>query len=225
MTTKADKKDLTEPDKLQLFLLSIRTFVETHRIQIYIGAGIFFLIILLTGGGYLYQLNYETSAVKIYNRVFEDVAKNGLPAGATAAIQGYKDLIAQHPRSYAAVMAYYRLGNLYFSRREYDAAISAYDEFLKKAPPKSDLITLAYSGLGASQESKKDFNKALAYYERAMQTNTASSFEALNFSNIARIHEAMNHPSKAAEFYRKALDKTTDPFMTLYLKRKISILG
>jgi len=58
-----------------------------------------------------------------------------------------------------------------------------------------------------------------------MKTNTASSFEALNFNNIARIHEAMNHPGKAAEFYRKALGKTTDPLMMMYLKRKISILG
>jgi tetratricopeptide (TPR) repeat protein len=225
MTAKIDKKDLTEPDKLQLFFLSIRTFMETHRMRIYAGAGIFLLIVLLAGGVYLYQLNYERGAGKIYNRVFEAAAKAGSPSGDAAAIQGYKDLINQYPRSHAAVTAYYRLGNLYFSRREYDAAIGAYDEFLKKAPSQSDLITLAYGGLGACQEAKNDFNKALEYYERAMKTNTASSFEALNFSNIARIHEAMNHPSKAAEFYRKALGKTTDPLMTLYLKRKISILG
>ncbi len=225
MAAKIDKKDLTEPDKLQLFFLSVRTFMEKHRMRIYAGAGIFFLIVLLAGGWYLYQLNYETSAGKIYNRVFEAAAKAGPPSGDAAAIKGYKDLIAQYPRSHAAVTAYYRLGNLYFSRREFDAAISAYEDFLKKAPPESDLVTLAYNGLGACQEAKKDFNKALESYERAMKTNTASSFEALNFSNIARVHEAMNNPAKAAEFYRKALGKTTDPLMMLYLKRKISILG
>ncbi len=225
MTTKIDKKDLTEPDKLQLFFLSIRTFMETHRTRIYAGAGIFFLIVLLAGGGYLYQLNYETGAGKIYNRIFEAAAKAGPPSGDAAAIQGYKDLITQFPRSHAAVTAYYRLGNLYFSRREFDAAIGAYDDFLKKAPPQSDLVTLAYSGLGACQEAKKDFNKALESYERALKTNTASSFEALNFSNIARIYEELKNPAKATEFYRKALGKTTDPLMMLYLKRKISILG
>jgi tetratricopeptide (TPR) repeat protein len=225
MATKIEKKDLTEPDKLQLFFLRIRTFMETHRMRIYAGAGIFFLIVLLAGGAYLYQLNYETGAGKIYNRVFEAAVKAGPPSGDDAAIRGYKDLITQYPRSHAAVTAYYRLGNLYFSRREFDAAIVAYDEFLKNAPPQSDLITLAYSGLGACREAKKDFNKALESYERALKTNTASSFEALNFTNIARIHEAMNHPAKAAEFYRKALGKTTDPLMMLYLKRKISILG
>ena len=224
MTTKTDKKDLTQPDKLQMFLLSMRTFAETHRTRIYIGAGIFFLIVILAGGVYLYQHNYETSADKIYNRIFETATKAGPQSGDNTAIQGYKDLIVQYPRSHAAVMAHYRLGNLYFTRHEYDAAIRAYDEFLKKAPPQSDLIILAYSGLGASQEAKKDFTKALESYERAMKTDTASSFEAVNYNNIARIHEAMNNPAKAAEFYQKALGKTTDPLMTLYLKRKISIL-
>jgi tetratricopeptide (TPR) repeat protein len=225
MTTKTDKKDLTEPDKLQLFLLSIRTFVETHRTRIYIGAGMFLLIVIMIGGVYLYHLNYETSAGKIYSRVFETATKAGPQPGDTVAVQGYKDLIAQYPRSHAAVMAHYRLGNLYFTRHEYDVAIRAYDEFLKKAPPQDDLVTLAYNGLGASQEAKKDFAKAMESYEKAMKTKAASSFDALNYTNIARIHEAMNNPSKAAEFYRKALVKTTDPLMTLYLKRKISILG
>jgi len=155
MTMKIDKKDLTEPDKLQLFFLSIRTFMETHRTRIYAGAGIFFLIVLLAGGGYLYQLNYETGAGKIYNRVFEAAAKAGPPSGDAAAIQGYKDLITQYPRSHAAVTAYYRLGNLYFSRLEFDAAIGAYDDFLKKAPPQSDLVTLAYSGLGPARRRRR----------------------------------------------------------------------
>jgi len=225
MATKIDMKELMEPDKLQLFFLSVRAFVEKHRTRIYAGAGIFLLIILLSVGWYLYQLNYETNAGKFYNRVFDAAAKAGPPSGDTAAIQGYKDLITQYPRSDAALTAYYHLGNLYFSRQEFDSAIDAYQVFLRNASPQSDLITLANSGIGSCQEAKKDFNKALESYEKAMKTNTASSFEVLIYSNIARIYEELNNPAKAAEFYRKALGKTTDPLMTLYLKRKISILG
>lgn len=225
MATKIDKKELEEPDKLQLFFLSIRDFTEKHQKWIYAGTGIFMLLLLMAGGWYFYQLNYETSAGKIYNRVFDAATKADPASGDTAAIQGYKDLIVQYPRSDAAVMAYYRLGNLHFSRKDYDAAIAAYQEFLKKASPQSDLITLANSGLGNCQEAKKDFGKALEFYEKAMNTSTASSFEVLNYCNIGRIHEQMNNPAKAVEFYRKALGKTTDPLMTLYLKRKISILG
>jgi tetratricopeptide (TPR) repeat protein len=89
----------------------------------------------------------------------------------------------------------------------------------------SDLVTLAYNGLGACHEGKKDFNKALESIEKAMKSRTASSFEALNYTSMARVHESMNSYAKAVEFYRKALEKTTDPLMTLYLKRKISNLG
>jgi predicted negative regulator of RcsB-dependent stress response len=225
MAAKIDKKELNEPDKLQLFFFSVRAFVEKHRTRIYAGIGIFLLIVVLAVGWHLYQLNYETNAGKIYKRVFENAVKAVPPAGDAAAIKGYRDLITEYPRSQAAVTAYYRLGNLYFGRREFDAAISAYQDFIKNSSPLSDLITIAYNGLGACQEEKKEFNKALESYDLAMKTNAAPSFEALNYGNIARIYEAMSNPVKAAEFYRKALGKTSDPLMTLYLKRKLAILG
>lgn len=224
-TTKLDKKDLTEPDKLQLVFLRVRTLVEKHRIPLYAGAGIFILILMLAGGWHFYQLNYETGAEKMYSKVFDTAQKAGSPTGDPAAIKGYKDLILKYPRSRAAITALYRLGNLYFGSHEIDAAILAYQDFLNKAPAGSDLVTLAYNGLGACYEVKKDFKKALESIEKAMKTSTASSFEALNYTSMARVHESMNSYAKAVEFYRKALGKTTDPLMTLYLKRKISNLG
>ena len=225
MPTKLDKKDLTEPDQLQLVFLWIRAFAEKHKIRLYVGAGIFVLVLALAGGWHLYQLNYEAAAERNYSKVFEAAQKAGSPAGDPAAIKGYKDLILQYPRSRAAVAANYRLGHLYFARHELDAAILAYQDFLNKAQLESDLVTLAYNGLGACYEAKKDFVKALESLEKAMKTNTASSFEALNYTSMARAHEAMNSSTKAIEFYRKALEKTTDPLMTIYLKRKISTLG
>ena len=224
-TTKIDKKALEEPDKLQLFFLNIREFINKHKIRIYTGTGIFAAIVLLAGGWYLYQLNYEASAGKTYARILETAMKAPSPAGDPAAINGYKDLITRYPRSRAAATAYYRLGNLHFDRNEFDSAITAYRNFLSKAPADSDLVTLAYNELGVCYESKKDFNKAVESYEMAMKSKMASSFEALTFGGIARIYEKMNNPAKATEFYQKALEKTKDPLMTLYLKRKISLLG
>jgi len=225
MAAKIDKKELTEPDKLQLFFYRVRMFAKKNRNRIYAGAGLFLLMAVVAGGWYLYWLNYETSAGNTYARVFENAMKDGSPAGDAETIKGYKDLIARYPRSRTAVTAYYRLGNLYFGRREVDAAISAYQDFLDRAGEGSDLVTLAYNNMGSCYELKNDFNKALDSYEKAMKTKTALSFELLNYRNIARVYEAMNNTAKAVEYYRKALEKTTDPLMTLYLKRKISLLG
>lgn len=225
MADKLDKKELTEPDQLQLIFIRVRAFVEKHKKRLSFGAGILILILVLAGGWHLYQLNYEAAAEKKYSKVFEAAQKAGSPAGDPAAIKGYKDLILQYPRSRAAVIAHYRLGNLYFGRHEIDTAILAYQDFLNKAPAESDLVTLAYNGLAACHEEKKDFTNALQSLEKAMKTNTASSFEVLNYTTIARIHEAMNNSAKALEFYRMALGKTMDPLMKVYLKRKISSLG
>jgi tetratricopeptide (TPR) repeat protein len=225
MATKLEKKELTEPDKLQVILLNIRTFIETYKTRLYIGAGVFLLILLGAGGLHLYQLNYETNAEKMVSKVFETAQKAGSPADEQSAIKAYKDLIHQYPRSKAAVTAHYRLGNIYRGRNQVDEAMIAYQEFLNKTSADSDLVTLAYNSMGICYEAKKEFNKALEAIEKAMKTNTASSFESLNYTSMARIYEAMSNNPKAVEFYRKALEKTTDPLQTIYVKRKISSLG
>ena len=225
MAAQIDKRELNEPDKLQVLFLKMRMFVQKHRSRIYLGAGIFAAIVVFSGGFYMYRLSVEANAGKMYIKVFENAMKVGSPAGDNAAIKGYKELIAQYPSSDAAVLAYYRLGNLYFNQKEIDAATKAYEDFVQKAAPESDLLPLAYSGLGGCYEVKKNFTKALEQYEKALKTAAASSFESMNFSDMGRIYEAMNNPAKAVEYYRKALAKTTDPLVTIYLKRKIATLG
>ena len=220
-----DKKELKEPDKLQLLFLSIRAFVEKHRMRIYTGAGIFILILCLPEAGIFTSSTTKQAPERSTRKSLKLHRKRDHPQGIPQPSRDIRISFLNIRGAAAAVTALYRLGNLYFSRHEIDAAILAYQDFLNKAPADSDLVTLAYNGLGACYEIKKDFNKALESYEKAMKTKTASSFEALNYSSIARVYEAMNNDAKAVEFYRKALGKTTDPLMTLYLKRKISNLG
>ena len=224
MTKKLDKKTLEQPDMLTSFFSKIRTFIETHRKKIYLGSGIFLGIFVLAAGFYLYEMNYQKNATELYNTVLNESLKSNSSAGEESAIKGFKDLIAKYPRSNAAVLGHYRLGNFYHKYKQNDEAVSSYLEFIKHSAPESDLVTLAYNSLGSVEEEKQNLKKALDYYELAMKTKSAPSFEALNYGNIARIHEAMHNNQKAAEFYKKALAKTTDPVMTLLIKRKLSVL-
>lgn len=225
MAAKIDKNELNEPDKLQSFFLSLRAFVGKNRTRIFAAGGGLLLVLLLASGWYLYQLNYEAGAQKLFFQVLDAKMKAGPQAGDSAAVNGYKEIITQYPRSQAAVSARYKLANQYLVRKQYDLAIAAYQDFLAKADSDNDLASLAYSGLGYCFEANKDFKKALETYEKALKASGASSFEALNLGNIARIYEELKNPAKAVEFYKKALEKTTDPMMNLYLKRKISFLG
>jgi tetratricopeptide (TPR) repeat protein len=225
MAAKMDKNELNEPDKLQLFFISLRTFIEKHRNRIYAATGGFLLIFILACGWYLYQQNYESSADKQFFSVVDAKVKAGSTAGDGVAIAGYKEVITQYPRSQAAISARYKLANLYVGRKQFDLAITSYEEFLAKADSENDLVSLAFSGLGYCFESNKEFDKALIQYEKALKAGGAASFEALYLGSIARVHEEMKNFPKAAEYYKKALDKTSDPMMGLYLKRKLALLG
>ena len=225
MTNKLEKKELEEPDKLTVLFLKIRSFIETHRSKIYLGAGIAAVIFLLAGGIYLYRANYENSAAGFYNGILTAHAKVGSPAGDEALTKGLKELISKYPRSNSASLGHYRLGNLSYSRRAYNEAEASYHAFIKRASPDNDLIALAYSGLGACAEQKKELKKALEFYDLAMKTKAASSFEGVNYFNIARVYEGLKDNKKAAEFYQKALLKTTDPVRSILIKRKLSLLS
>ena len=225
MTNKLEKKELEGPDKLSVLFLKIRSFIETHRSKIYLGAGIAVVIFLIAGGIYLYRANYENNAAGFYNGILTAHVKAGSPAGDEALTKGLKELLSKYPRSNAASLGHYRLGNLYYSRRAYDEAEASYRAFIKRASADNDLVALAYSGLGACAEQKKELKKALEFYDLAMKTKAASSFEGVNYFNIARVYEGLKDNKKAAEFYQKALLKTTDPVRSILIKRKLSLLS
>jgi hypothetical protein len=79
MAVKIDKNELNEPDKLQLFFISLRAFVEKYRTRIYAATGGLLLIFILACGWYLYQQNYESNADKNFFRVNPQVMGSPLP--------------------------------------------------------------------------------------------------------------------------------------------------
>jgi len=220
MARKLTKHELKDPDKFQVLVSQIMMYLAENKQKFYIGAGIIILIAVIVGGWYLYDLNMEKSAHKIYTRIYT------LPAGDDkGAIGIFKDVVSKYPNSRAAALANYRLANLYYQQNDFDAAVKSYEAFLKQTPDKSDLKPLGYMGLGYSYESKKDFKNALAAFEKASTTESGKIFEGINDQNIARVYEAMNDRAKALEYYQKALVKNKDPFSELLIKRKIAALS
>jgi len=220
MAGKVTKKELKQPDLINLVFQKAMNYASENKSRIYLISVILVLILLISGGWYIFRLNYEKNAGKIYDRAYDVSMKGNLPQ----AIKFYREVTSKHPDSRAAMIACYHLGNLYFRLHEIDLSIKAYQEFLRRAPKDNDLLTLAYVGLGYCYESRKNFKDALVSFEKAAKTDLRGSFEGINYRNIARIYEQMNNPRKATEYYRKALNKNTDPFVDLLIKRKIASL-
>ncbi|NLN59203.1 MAG: tetratricopeptide repeat protein [Deltaproteobacteria bacterium] len=222
MADKMTRMDLEEPDKLQVLFEESLEYVQRNRTRITIIATVVVIVVLLVAGWFLYSRICENKALALYQPAFL-LEKSGDAKKVTTAVKQYRDLLDAYPRSNAAVLASYRLGNLSFKMNRYDEAIVFYNRYLGRASKSSDLTTLVLSALGASHEAKKDLKKALEYYEKAIVTPVDNGFVALNYQNIARIYEEMNDKAKALDYYEKALAITVDPATELFIKRKIAL--
>jgi tetratricopeptide (TPR) repeat protein len=220
MAVKLSKHELKEPDKFQVVLARTLAYLTANKTKVSVAVAVFTAGLLIAAGWYLYDLNMEKNAQQIYARTYQ------LKAGDNTAAAGiYKEVLEKYPRSRAAILASYRLGGLYYRLGDFETAIRHYEVFLRKAPDKSDIRTIAYMGLGSCHEAKGDFKNALAAFEKAMDGIGGQVFGSMNHQNIARVYEAMNDRAKALEYYQKALTSNTDPISELLLKRKIATLS
>ncbi len=222
MAASISKKELKDPDILQVEFSKLVAFIGHHKAKVYVILAAFLLCLVIAAGWFLYRLNYEKSALNIYTQVEAISQKNVGSDSVPKLIEGYRNLIAQYPRSKSALYAHYQLASLYYGTNQLDLSLQAYDEFLRKAPQGNDLRIFAHLGQGYCYEAKKDLKKALAAFESALKSPRASNFEGQIYRDMGRIYEEMKDPKKALEYYKLSLEKTTDDAVKAILKRKIA---
>jgi predicted negative regulator of RcsB-dependent stress response len=226
MAAKLSKKELKGPDAFQSSIETISDYISENKTRFYaiVTAVIFAAVIAF--GIYIYWSYYQSSAREMYVNAQNNIAKNvETPEAARANIKVYQELINRYPHSWSARMSHYHLGNLYYNFGEIDNAITEYKKFVSSSRSDNAGITfLALTSLGYCYEAKKDLKVALEYFEKAQKSDNVG-FESIGFRNIARIYEQLNDKKNALENYKSALQKTTDPSMTIFIKRKISSLS
>ena len=225
MAGKVSKKELKAPDFLQVQFGKLMTFLYRHRSKAYLFLALILFLIAATAGWYLYRMNYEKSALKIYNQVEMLKLKNNNEGDNAKIIDGFRNVAVKYPDSRASLHAYYQLGNLYLNMNQIDLSMRAYDEFIKRAPENNYLKIFAYMGKGYCYEAKKDLKKALLSFETALKISEGKNFQGQIYRDMGRIYEEMNDTGKSLEYYRKSLEKTNDPTMEIIIKRKIASLS
>lgn len=226
MAAKMSKKELKSPDAFQSTFERLGDYVAVNRTRVTVAATALILAILIVAGIYFYWSHYSQSALKLYAKAQANI----LAEGETKKVMEenrliFNQLIKEYPHSWSGRLAHYHLGNIEYNNGEYDLAISSYEKFVKKAgSDKTGVKFLALTSMGYAYEAKKDFPEALKCFERAGKAGK-TGFEAFGLQNIARAHEEMNNREKALEYYKKAFEKTTDPSVTISLKRKIAALS
>ncbi|MHB8138328.1 MAG: tetratricopeptide repeat protein [Smithellaceae bacterium] len=226
MAAKLSKKELKSHDAFQTTFERVGDYVSENQTRIIVTGSALLCAVAIAMGIYLYWNHYSSSALKIYAQAQGNILKSGDNEETVKDnIKIFKELIDKYPHSWGGRMAYYHLGNIYYHQGEIDQAINCYKKFVgKSGSDKVGVKFLALTSLGYSYEVKKDYKEALKYFEQAQNVYKAG-FEMIGLRNIARAHEELNNKEKALEYYKKTLEKTTEPAAAILIKRKISALS
>ncbi len=218
-------KELKSPGAFQSKIEIIADYFEKNKKRVYIGLGVFFAAILMFIGWYIYRMDYEKNAQKLYAEAFSvyHLSPPG-PETSMRAIKMYGELEKKFPGSSAASNALFSMGNLYYGLNDLDRSILAYKDFLNASGIRKDLRSMAYNGLGYCYEAKGDLDKALESYEKSIPNAMGGAVLSATYSNMAGIYLEKKDKKKALEYYKKAHEQKNDPVLDSMIKRKISEL-
>ncbi|MFB3924932.1 MAG: tetratricopeptide repeat protein [Syntrophales bacterium] len=225
---KAAKKEMEQPDRLQALMDKVAGYISRNKKQFFLALVILILAVLAGGGWFIYSMNVENHAQKLYSEAFRSYLSiraevNRESAG--PAIRLYEDLIKKYPGSNAALIACYDLGNIYYRINEIDKSIDLYNRFLKGSSVRNDLRIFAYNGLGYCYSYKKDYPKSIEMFEKSVQSLNGTALAGAIYGNIAEMYEQMGDTKKAVSYYRKALEQKNEPLMEALIRKKLSELG
>ncbi|MEE9912579.1 MAG: tetratricopeptide repeat protein [Deltaproteobacteria bacterium] len=226
MSAKLTKKELKSHDAFQTTFERVGDYVLENKTRVTVVGIALICAVAIAMGIYFYWSYYSGSALKLYAKTQQNILTSGdNKETIDENIKIFKELIDKYPYSWSGRIAYYHLGNIYYNNGEIEKAISSYEKFISKTrTDKTGIKFLAVTSLGYASEAKKDYKSALKYFEEAQNVYNVG-FEMIGFRNIARAYEELNNKEKALEYYKKALEKTTDPAASIFIKRKISTLN
>jgi tetratricopeptide (TPR) repeat protein len=200
---KISKREIKE-DKLVTKYFESRQWVDEHKkILSYVGIGLAGLILI----GFLWSksradANDKATAMlakvtQYYDEGRYELAVNGVPQEGT---QGLQAIVDELGSSRAGQIAKLYLANSYFAMKNYDKALSIYDDISMS----DKMITAStYAGMAACYEAKGDFSQAASYFEKAAAKNMAAVQAPENLQRSAANYAAAGKKEKAVELLQK----------------------
>jgi tetratricopeptide (TPR) repeat protein len=196
---KISRREIKE-DKLVTKYFETRQWIDNNtKILSYVGIGIAALLVI----GFLWSKSRADSNVKAtamlakvapyYDEGRYDLAINGVPQEGT---QGLQAIVDEHGSTQAGEIAKLYLANSYFALKNYDKALSIYNDISVS----DKMITAsAYAGMAACYEAKGDCSQAASYFEKAASKNMNEVQAPENLQRSAINYAAAGKKEKAVE--------------------------
>jgi len=180
-------------------------------------------ILLLSGGFFLWNYfdkkNEEKASILFFQayQIFKESKQK--EASLEEPSKLFQTIIKEYPRTSASELSFFYLGNCQFVMKKFDEAIDAYNNFLGKVFSQPQLTLLAYDSLGYCYEEKKDYKKALEYFQKTI--TPSPGLGESGYLNAGRCFEALGDSEGSLNIYKKFLLEFPDSSKKSFIQEKI----
>jgi predicted negative regulator of RcsB-dependent stress response len=203
------KELLKKEDEFITFSSRMIILAKEHSRELkFLGVGVL-CILLVYLGIYTYLRYINTKGQDAYNIAYYAINKNMASEKDQDSIKKseelFNEVIDKYGISGAARLAIPELAYLKFSQKQYDEAISKYQEYLDKAPD-SLYQSLAETATAVCYEEKGDLDNAIKTLEH-LNSGPDDFFKEQAMLSMARIYRLKGKGEKSNEILKEIIEK------------------
>jgi len=200
------KELLKKDDEFISLSTRIYQFVITHKKKIQWAGICLGAIAVVTLGINLYLRHLNQQALAAYNKAYQNLVPNSSSQASEESIQRSTEELDRLIREYGwtkmATFAIPQLAYLKFGQGNYEEAISLYKDYLEQIGDNSIYQPMAYFGIAACYEAKEDYQSAIRYLKKIMDTDGAFLKEEAMYS-LGRMYELHGRSDLSRETFQK----------------------
>lgn len=222
--TQTRKQDLKQPDVFIGTMDRLQDWAEDNVRGIIIIGIILVLGGILAGAVVFFNKKQEEKAAVLEFEARQFFHQEGPASGEdeeltaeenyNKAIEYYREVIADYPRSNSAVMARYYLGNSFMGLEEFGSAITAYEDFLSSERDSAVLRGFVFQRLGYAYLGSGKTGKAMDAFKLGLDAEGLLNKDQIYYE-LGRLYHDEGKNEEAIRNYQSVVNEFPDsPFLS-----------
>jgi tetratricopeptide (TPR) repeat protein len=230
---KSRKELLEEPDPFLVFVGQAMEFGKTYQKQIVAGVTTLLIVVIAVYGVIYFKNKSEDRAAVMFGKALSHYSAilyrdpnimNPKPPTA-AEYEGvkkrFKEIVDKHAKTGSGKIALMHYADLCYLTKNYDEAIKAYTQALDEFGDNTEFKSLILNGLAYSYEGKKDFDKAVTYFEKIASDKDALMKDQA-FFNLGRIYESLGKVKLMKDAFNRIVSDYPDSMYFELAREKVA---
>jgi predicted negative regulator of RcsB-dependent stress response len=216
---KITRKQLKQPDEFVSWGAQALHYAVAHLKYIVLGT---LLLVAIIVALVLWRQHETVSEELAYTRLAQGIALFHDEQRREEALTVFSQLIAEHPRTKAAVVALLYRGRCYLLKKDMAPAIQDFKSTLNKTSSKA-LRAIAFNALGNTLWMQGDFRQAMDYFQQII-TSGDEWLTPMAHLQVGMCWEKLGDTKKAAAAFQEAIKYELPPPWDSLAKTRLSKL-